>query len=49
VWSHDGPRQAVKAGRAQTAVFAQNAGQEKLVALVTATLITIAGRDGIGD
>jgi uncharacterized protein (TIGR00369 family) len=43
----------VKAGRtltlAQTEVFAESSGQEKLVALLTATLMTIEGRDGISD
>jgi uncharacterized protein (TIGR00369 family) len=43
----------VKAGRtltlAQTEVFAESGGQEKLVALLTATLMTIEGRDGISD
>lgn len=43
----------VKAGRtltiAQTEVFAESRGQEKLIALLTATLMTIQGRDGIDD
>ena len=43
----------VKAGRtltlAQTEVFAENDTGEKLVALLTATLMTIEGRDGIAD
>ncbi len=43
----------VKAGRtltlAQTEVFAESGGQEKLVALLTATLMTIQGRDGVSD
>lgn len=43
----------VKAGRtltlAQADVFAQSGGQEKLIALLTATLMTIKGRDGISD
>jgi uncharacterized protein (TIGR00369 family) len=43
----------VKAGRtltlAQTEVFAQSGGQEKLIALLTATLMTIEGREGISD
>ena len=43
----------VKAGRtltlAQSEVFAQSEGGEKLVALLTATLMTIQGRDGISD
>jgi uncharacterized protein (TIGR00369 family) len=43
----------IKSGRtltlAQAEVFAVNAGEEKLVALLTATLMSIAGRDGIVD
>ncbi len=43
----------VKAGRtltlAQSEVFAESGGQEKLVALLTATLMTIEGRDGVSD
>ena len=43
----------VKAGRtltlAQTEVFAGNEGKEQLIALLTATLMTIEGRDGIAD
>jgi uncharacterized protein (TIGR00369 family) len=43
----------VKAGRtltlAQTEVFADTGGTEKLVALLTATLMSIEGRDGVGD
>jgi uncharacterized protein (TIGR00369 family) len=43
----------VKPGRtltlAQTEVFAENQGSEKLIALLTATMMTIAGRDGIAD
>jgi uncharacterized protein (TIGR00369 family) len=43
----------IKAGRtltlAQTEVFAETAGQEKLVALLTATLMTVEGRDGVAD
>jgi uncharacterized protein (TIGR00369 family) len=43
----------VKAGRtltlAQTEVFAETAGEERLVALLTATLMTIEGRDGVAD
>jgi uncharacterized protein (TIGR00369 family) len=43
----------VRAGRtltlAQSEVFAENAGREKLVALLTATLMTIEGRDGVSD
>lgn len=43
----------VKSGRtltlAQAEVFAETGGKEKLVALLTATLMTIQGRDGIAD
>ncbi|HEX2555593.1 MAG TPA: PaaI family thioesterase [Microvirga sp.] len=43
----------VKAGRtltvAQSEVFAEAAGARKLVALLTATLVTVEGRDGIAD
>lgn len=43
----------VKAGRtltlAQTEVVAESNGTTKLVAVLTATLMTIAGRDGIAD
>ena len=43
----------VKAGRtltvAQTDVFAESDGQEKLIALLTATMITVEGRDDISD
>ena len=43
----------VKAGRTltltQAEVFADNGGQEKLVALLTATMMTIEGRDGVVD
>ena len=43
----------VKAGRtltlAQTEVFAESGGQEKLVALLTATLMTVEGREGVTD
>lgn len=43
----------VKAGRtltvAQTDVFAERGGEEKLVALLTATMMTIEGREGITD
>ncbi|MGK9169448.1 PaaI family thioesterase [Inquilinus limosus] len=43
----------VKAGRtltvAQTEVFAETAGTQKLVALLTATLMAIEGRDGVAD
>jgi uncharacterized protein (TIGR00369 family) len=43
----------VKAGRtltlAQAEVFAVTAGQEKLVALLTATLMAVEGREGVSD
>jgi len=43
----------VKAGRtltlAQTEVFAVDAGREKLIALLTATLMTIEGPDNVTD
>lgn len=43
----------IKAGRtltlAQTDVFAEREGQERLVAVLTATLMTIEGRAGVGD
>jgi uncharacterized protein (TIGR00369 family) len=43
----------VKAGRtltlAQTEVFAENEGKEQLVALLTATLMAIEGREDIAD
>ena len=43
----------VKPGRtltlAQTDVFAENDGKEKLIALLTASMMTIHGRDGIDD
>jgi hypothetical protein len=43
----------VKAGRTltlvQTEVFANTGGQEKLIALLTATLMAVKGRDGISD
>lgn len=43
----------VKAGRtltlAQAEVFARTGGEEKLIALLTATLMAIKGRDGIVD
>jgi uncharacterized protein (TIGR00369 family) len=43
----------VKAGRtltlAQTEVFSETDGREKLVALLTATLMTMEGRDGVAD
>jgi hypothetical protein len=34
---------------AQTEVFAENDGHEKLIALLTATLMTIEGREGVND
>lgn len=43
----------VKSGRtltlAQAEVFSETGGQRKLIALLTATLMTIAGRDGVAD
>lgn len=43
----------VKAGRAltvaQTEVFAETGGQSKLIALLTATLVTVAGREDVRD
>lgn len=43
----------VKAGRtltlAQTEVFAENEGREQLIALLTATFMTVEGREGIAD
>lgn len=43
----------IKAGRtltlAQTEVFAETGGEEKLVALLTATMMTIDGRKGVVD
>lgn len=43
----------VKAGRtltiAQTEVFAENNGKQKLVALLTATLMAMEGREGVSD
>ena len=43
----------VKAGRlltvAQAEVFAEAAGSRRLVALLTATLVAVEGRDGISD
>ncbi len=43
----------VKAGRtltlAQAEVFAESGGQTKLIALLTATLMAVPGRDGISD
>jgi uncharacterized protein (TIGR00369 family) len=43
----------VKAGRtltlAQAEVFAVSGGEEKLIALLTATLMSVTGREGIND
>ena len=43
----------VKAGRsltvAQSEVFAESAGEEKLIALLTATLVTVEAREGVSD
>jgi acyl-coenzyme A thioesterase PaaI-like protein len=43
----------VKAGRTltltQTDVFAESGGQEKLIALLTATMMAIEGREGVSD
>ena len=43
----------VKAGRtltlAQTDVVAESGGKEKLIAFLTATVMTVRGRDGISD
>ena len=43
----------MRAGRtltlAQTEVFAQSGAQERLIALLTATLITIEDRDDVAD
>jgi uncharacterized protein (TIGR00369 family) len=43
----------VKVGRtltlAQTEVFSENEGKEQLIALLTATLMAIEGREGIAD
>lgn len=43
----------VKAGRtltvAQSEVFAESGGQDKLIALLTATLMSVEARDGISD
>jgi uncharacterized protein (TIGR00369 family) len=43
----------IKPGRTltlvQTEVFAESRGQEKLIALLTATMMSIEGRDGIDD
>jgi hypothetical protein len=34
---------------AQTEVFSESGGQEKLIALLTATLMAIEGREGVSD
>jgi hypothetical protein len=34
---------------AQTEVFAESGGEEKLVALLTATLMGVQGRDNVND
>ena len=43
----------VKAGRtltlAQAEVFSENEGKERLIALLTATMMAIEGREGIAD
>lgn len=43
----------IKAGRtltlAQTDVYSERNGDERLVALLTATLMTVEGRDGVAD
>ena len=43
----------IKAGRtltlAQTEVFSQSGGEEKLVAVLTSTLMAIEGREGVSD
>jgi uncharacterized protein (TIGR00369 family) len=43
----------IKAGRtltlAQTEVFAERVGQEKLIALLTATMMSVEGREGVSD
>jgi acyl-coenzyme A thioesterase PaaI-like protein len=43
----------VKAGRtltvAQSEVFAESGGQEKLIALLTATLVTVEAQEDISD
>ena len=43
----------IKAGRtltlAQTEVFTENGGQEKLIALLTATMMAVEGREGVSD
>jgi uncharacterized protein (TIGR00369 family) len=43
----------IKSGRtltlAQSEVFAETSGQSKLIALLTATLMAVEGRDGVSD
>ena len=43
----------MKAGRsltvAQSEVFAESGGEEKLIALLTATLVTVEAREGVSD
>ena len=43
----------VKSGRtltvAQSEVFAERGGQSKLIAMLTATLMTVEGREGVSD
>ena len=43
----------IKAGRtltvAQSEVYAEQAGQEKLIALLTATIMAVQNRDGVSD
>lgn len=43
----------IKAGRtltlAQTEVFAESGGQEKLIALLTATMMAVEGREGVSN
>ena len=43
----------VKAGRtltvAQSEVFAEQAGQERFIALLTATIMVVQNRDGVSD
>ena len=40
---------AVSATLAQAEVFVNTGGQEKLIALLTATLMAVKGRDGVSD
>jgi acyl-coenzyme A thioesterase PaaI-like protein len=51
--AHPCPWRVVKAGRtltlAQAEVFANTGGQEKLIALLTATLMAVKGRDDVSD